>query len=189
MERVCRQGDGLFPAPKDIELSCSCPDSARMCKHVAAVLYGVGARLDDRPEHLFSLRAVDTADLISSAGQGELRGKKAPAGAKVLAGDDVSALFGLEMADMEAAPADAPVAAAQGKPTRKAKPPARPPNAAPEKPAGAKLKGKTAAQPAKAPPKRPAGAQPKSKPATPARAARSAMASKPARARRQPTAP
>lgn len=53
MDRVCREGDGLFPAPEEIELSCSCPDWADMCKHVAAVLYGVGARLDERPELLF----------------------------------------------------------------------------------------------------------------------------------------
>ena len=46
MDRVCREGDGLFPAPKEIKLSCSCPDWADMCKHVAAVLYGIGARLD-----------------------------------------------------------------------------------------------------------------------------------------------
>ena len=49
MDRVCRERDGLFPAPREIKLSCSCPDSARMCKHVAAVLYGVGARLDQQP--------------------------------------------------------------------------------------------------------------------------------------------
>ena len=46
MDRVCRQGDGLFPSPREIKLSCSCPDWAGMCKHVAAVLYGIGARLD-----------------------------------------------------------------------------------------------------------------------------------------------
>ena len=53
MDRVCREGDGLFPAPKEIKLSCSCPDWADMCKHVAAVLYGVGARLDEKPALLF----------------------------------------------------------------------------------------------------------------------------------------
>ena len=51
-------GDGLFPSPDEITLSCSCPDWADMCKHVAAVLYGVGARLDQKPEHLFLLRGV-----------------------------------------------------------------------------------------------------------------------------------
>ncbi|MCC6868058.1 MAG: SWIM zinc finger family protein, partial [Burkholderiales bacterium] len=56
MQRLCRQGDGMFPAPKEIEFTCSCPDWASMCKHVAAVLYGVGARLDQQPELLFRLR-------------------------------------------------------------------------------------------------------------------------------------
>lgn len=49
---------GLFPAPKEIDLACSCPDWADMCKHVAAVLYGVGARLDEKPELFFTLRGV-----------------------------------------------------------------------------------------------------------------------------------
>ena len=69
MDRVCREGDGLFPSPDEIKLSCSCPDWADMCKHVAAVLYGVGARLDERPELLFVLRGVDENKLIASAGQ------------------------------------------------------------------------------------------------------------------------
>ena len=56
---VCRPGDGLFPAPKEIEFTCSCPNWASMCKHVAAVLYGIGARLDHQPELLFALRKVD----------------------------------------------------------------------------------------------------------------------------------
>ena len=99
MDRVCRKEDGLFPAPKDIELSCSCPDGAYMCKHVAAVLYGVGARLDEKPEHLFALRAVDVADLLVHADRGASAPRKAPAGAKRLADDDMSALFGLEMAE------------------------------------------------------------------------------------------
>lgn len=99
MDRVCREGDGLFPGPKDIELSCSCPDGAHMCKHVAAVLYGVGARLDEKPELLFALRAVDIADLITHADQGADRSRKAPAAGRRIAADDVSALFGLEMAE------------------------------------------------------------------------------------------
>ena len=49
MERVCRKGDGLFPSPREIKMTCSCPDWAGMCKHVAAVLYGAGARLDIAP--------------------------------------------------------------------------------------------------------------------------------------------
>ena len=68
MDRVCREGDGLFPAPADIKLACSCPDWADMCKHVAAVLYGVGARLDQTPQLLFVLRGVDENELLSAAG-------------------------------------------------------------------------------------------------------------------------
>ena len=69
MDRVCREGDGLFPSPDEIKLSCSCPDWADMCKHVAAALYGVGARLDEKPQLLFVLRGVDENELIASAGQ------------------------------------------------------------------------------------------------------------------------
>jgi hypothetical protein len=58
---------GLFPAPSEIALDCSCPDGAYMCKHVAAVLYGVGARLDRAPELFFVLRQVDQAELLASA--------------------------------------------------------------------------------------------------------------------------
>ena len=70
MERICQQKTGLFPAPDEIEFSCSCPDWASMCKHVAAVLYGIGARLDEQPELLFKLRKVDEKDLIAKAGKG-----------------------------------------------------------------------------------------------------------------------
>lgn len=59
--------DGLFPSPKKIRFSCSCPDSARMCKHVAAALYGIGARLDDDPLLFFQLRGIDPNDLVKQA--------------------------------------------------------------------------------------------------------------------------
>ncbi len=104
MERICRQKTGLFPAPAEIELSCSCPDWATMCKHVAAVLYGVGARLDERPELLFTLRNVDEKDLIARAGRGLPLSKRGPAAERVLATDGLSELFGLEMVGAEAAP-------------------------------------------------------------------------------------
>jgi uncharacterized Zn finger protein len=107
MDRVCREGDGLFPAPKDIKLSCSCPDWASMCKHVAAALYGVGARLDSKPELLFVLRGVDQNDLLSAGPETTLAA--APAARKVLDDGDVAALFGLEMADATGAGAAAPV--------------------------------------------------------------------------------
>ncbi|MGH7073726.1 MAG: SWIM zinc finger family protein [Stellaceae bacterium] len=99
MERICRQDKGLFPRPSEIKFSCSCPDFAAMCKHVAAVLYGVGARLDENPELLFRLRAVDENDLLANLGAGAPLSKTVPGAGKILAADDVSALFGLEMAD------------------------------------------------------------------------------------------
>jgi len=61
------QGKGLFPSPKEIDFSCSCPDWAYMCKHVAATLYGIGARLDEEPGLFFKLRKVEMKDLISRA--------------------------------------------------------------------------------------------------------------------------
>jgi len=79
MERICTPKTGLFPAPKEISFTCSCPDWASMCKHVAAVLYGIGARLDNQPDLLFSLRRVDAKDLVAQAGAGLPKGKKAPA--------------------------------------------------------------------------------------------------------------
>src|ERR1051326_7185031 len=98
MERICRPGQGLFPAPAEIKLSCSCPDWAGMCKHVAAVLYGVGARLDAQPELLFRLRGVDEAELLAHAGQSFPHGAKKPAKARVLVEEDGGALFGLDIA-------------------------------------------------------------------------------------------
>ncbi len=99
MDRVCRKGDGLFPAPSEIELSCSCPDWADMCKHVAAALYGVGARLDEKPQLLFLLRGVDENELLAGAGADLTLRKAAPVAAKVLDDRNVAALFGLEMAE------------------------------------------------------------------------------------------
>jgi uncharacterized Zn finger protein len=99
MDRVCRKNDGLFPSPAEIKLSCSCPDWADMCKHVAATLYGVGARLDERPQLLFVLRGVDEGELLSGAGENLIQSQPLPAAGKVLADDDVAALFGLELAE------------------------------------------------------------------------------------------
>ena len=99
MDRVCRQGDGLFPAPKEIKLSCSCPDWAGMCKHVAAVLYGVGARLDQAPELLFVLRGVDEGELLAHAGNAPAVANAGERPTNALDDGDVAALFGLEMAD------------------------------------------------------------------------------------------
>ena len=99
MERICRQKLGLFPAPSEMKFSCSCPDGAYMCKHVAAVLYGIGARFDHKPELLFRLRAVDEMELIVSAGKAAPLTKQGPVSGKILGGDDLADMFGLDMAE------------------------------------------------------------------------------------------
>jgi uncharacterized Zn finger protein len=99
MQVVTRQDGGLFPAPKDIKLDCSCPDWAGLCKHVAATLYGVGARLDQRPELLFLLRGVDPADLISRASAAEAvrQTTASAASAPAMSDAEVSEVFGIEL--------------------------------------------------------------------------------------------
>lgn len=97
MERICKPGTGLFPSPKDIQFSCSCPDWASMCKHVAAVLYGVGARLDQQPELIFTLRGVDPSDLVNSTGAGLSAAAIAPASGKVLDDAALGDVFGIEI--------------------------------------------------------------------------------------------
>ncbi|MBI5494144.1 MAG: SWIM zinc finger family protein [Deltaproteobacteria bacterium] len=85
---------GMFPAPAEMSFSCSCPDWADMCKHVAAALYGVGARLDRAPELLFTLRNVDQAELVkTSVGLGRKQARAAHA----LQGADLGAVFGIEL--------------------------------------------------------------------------------------------
>lgn len=96
MERVCREGDGLFPGPREIRMACTCLDWAEMCKHVAAVLYGVGARFDVDPDALFTLRGVDRNELIALDVDPSLT-EAAATNERVLADDDMAALFGIEL--------------------------------------------------------------------------------------------
>ena len=120
MERLCRQGDGLFPVPKDITFDCSCPDGAYMCKHVAAVLYGIGARFDHQPELLFTLRQVDATHLLAKAGAGI--SSAGIATERTLVTDDVGALFGLDMdGGQEAAPPPLADSVKTNKPAKPAK--------------------------------------------------------------------
>jgi uncharacterized Zn finger protein len=98
--------DGLFPEPRELSLDCSCPDWAEVCKHVAAVLYGVGLRLDARPELFFVLRQVDQAALLSSATASAVS-RARPATGKRIAGDRLSAVFGIELEDAPRARASA----------------------------------------------------------------------------------
>jgi len=94
--------DGLFPEPREMTLDCSCPDRAGVCKHLAAVLYGVGIRLDARPQLFFVLRRVDQAELLSSATAGAVS-RARPVAGKRIADDRLSAVFGIELEDAPAA--------------------------------------------------------------------------------------
>lgn len=67
MSHMANPKNGLFPKPEEIHISCNCPDWATLCKHAAAVLYGIGHRLDSEPELLFKLRQVDHTELASTA--------------------------------------------------------------------------------------------------------------------------
>ena len=102
MELVTDRDQGLFPKPKEIKMRCSCPDYAGMCKHIAAVMYGVGNRLDSLPELLFLLRAVDHKELIEQAIPTALIGAKT--GANTIDTDYLGAIFGIELGDAQPAP-------------------------------------------------------------------------------------
>jgi uncharacterized Zn finger protein len=104
MERLCHPETGLFPAPADIRFKCSCPDWAAMCKHVAASLYGIGARLDRTPELFFILRQVDQKDLIAEAGKPLKLSSAGPGSDRLLGSDGLSELFGLDLASSPQAP-------------------------------------------------------------------------------------
>jgi uncharacterized Zn finger protein len=96
MARLCADRTGLFPQPSVIRFSCSCPDYASMCKHVAATMYGIGARLDHAPELLFTLRGAALDELLAAA-VSEL--PPAVSAERVLASDGLAALFGIELAE------------------------------------------------------------------------------------------
>lgn len=94
------EGKGLFPTPKEISFDCSCPDWASMCKHVAATLYGIGARLDEDPLLFFTMRQADTEELIARAVEGktgELLAKAEKKSSRVIDDNDLSGLFGIDM--------------------------------------------------------------------------------------------
>jgi len=97
MEMVTDRKNGLFPKPSEIEMKCSCPDYAGMCKHVAAVMYGIGNRLDSSPEMLFELRGVDHLELIEQAIPAAPIGTRT--GTPAISNDDLSDIFGIELSD------------------------------------------------------------------------------------------
>jgi uncharacterized Zn finger protein len=113
MAVVTDRNSGLFPLPREIDMSCDCLDWAVMCKHVAAVLYGVGARLDESPELLFLLRGVDHEELIAA----ELDAVGAAASAKGtarrrIADSELGNVFGIDVEEEK--PAAQPAARASG---------------------------------------------------------------------------
>ncbi len=97
MKRLTRRPDGLFPSPKEINMECSCPDWAGLCKHLAAVLYGVGSHLDQRPELLFLLRDVDHTELIGEAVSANNLSTALGEPSTDLAGEDLGAMFGIDL--------------------------------------------------------------------------------------------
>ncbi len=167
-QRLTEKDKGLFPKPKELEMECSCPDSAGVCKHVAAVMYCIGARLDSAPELLFTLRDVDHLELISQAATADNLEQSPMAGNRTAcwAGSDLGELFGIDLdAGQTTAPAKNGTSPKSVKPKRpkssnpatikivmqsvtpiEAPAQARKPRAAAKKPA---IRGKAAAKTAK----------------------------------------
>lgn len=110
MEVITRRETGLFPKPAEISLDCSCPDWADMCKHVAATLYAVGARLDKSPEMLFALRGVDHMELITAATESVAVDALTVADIPdALSGENLAEVFGIEIESLEPASKPKPV--------------------------------------------------------------------------------
>jgi uncharacterized Zn finger protein len=97
MQIVTDRDRGLFPLPGEIDLDCSCPDWADMCKHVAAVMYGIGARLDEMPELLFVLRGVDHTELVGQDAAKAVVTKAKKTGRRTLAESELSEVFGIDV--------------------------------------------------------------------------------------------
>ncbi len=117
MDVVAHRKEGLFPLPGEMSFRCSCPDWAVMCKHVAAVLYGVGNRFDHRPELLFELRGVNHEELIQADAEAAVSAATQRGKAKRLDSDELADVFGI---DLDAADAPKPDAGpARRKSTKK----------------------------------------------------------------------
>ncbi|HUW40570.1 MAG TPA: hypothetical protein VMV90_06130 [Rectinemataceae bacterium] len=145
MAVVTDRKTGLFPKPREISLDCSCPDWAGMCKHVAATLYGVGARLDENPELLFLLRGVNHEELVSAKVEEAVAAVVGGGSRRRLAEADLSEVFGMdvEAGEPEATKAKAiPARRPARTPSKAAKAAAKP---AAAKPAAAKPAAKAAA--------------------------------------------
>jgi len=100
MDIFMKQGEGLFPTPSEIKLACDCPDWATMCKHVAASLYGIGARLDQSPDLFFRLRGIEVKELITEtvkASAGKLLAKAKVKSSRIIKTKDISRVFNIEL--------------------------------------------------------------------------------------------
>jgi hypothetical protein len=102
MAVVADPESGIFPKPDEIDYDCSCPDWAKLCKHAAAVFYGIGNRLDEEPELLFLLRHADPVELFSL----DMDVPAADAEESALGGVDLGNLFGIELLADAGAPDD-----------------------------------------------------------------------------------
>jgi uncharacterized Zn finger protein len=119
MRELTSTQTGLFPTPREIQMTCSCPDYSSCCKHLAAVMYGVGVRLDTQPELLFLLRGVDHTELVSEAvSAGNLDRELGADGQGGLASADLGELFGIDLAQPVVGTEAAPTAKAAKKPGR-----------------------------------------------------------------------
>ena len=118
LRELCDTSIGLFPRAEEMEFSCSCPDWAYMCKHVAAALYGVGARLDHDPGLFFVLRGVEVSDLAKRSAAVDFA---ASTSADEFAGVDLGSMFGIDLAE-GAAPKPPAKALAAPKPQPAAQP-------------------------------------------------------------------
>ncbi len=97
LKDIFTEKNGLFPSPREISFSCSCPDWAVMCKHVAAVMYGIGVRLDENPFYFFNLRGIDVDRFINVALENKVEQmlRNADCTSSRIISDDISELFGV----------------------------------------------------------------------------------------------
>jgi uncharacterized Zn finger protein len=125
MAILCHRERGLFPSGKQMEMRCSCPDGAWLCKHLAAVLYGVGARLDEAPELLFTLRGVDGAELAAAAGDAGALVTVPGAERSAIASADLAGIFGIQLESPAALVAPKPARTPRSGPEARSRPPLR----------------------------------------------------------------
>nr|WP_320189726.1 SWIM zinc finger family protein [uncultured Desulfobacter sp.] len=143
-----QKGKGLFPSPKEIALDCSCPDWAVMCKHVAAVLYGIGARLDQDPTLFFILRKAKVNDLVAETVQEskkDLLNRSGKKSSRIIdeKSQNLSDMFGIDL-DMDES---SPLPQTKTKPAGKAPGKAKIGKAKPGRPKGARSKNKSSRPP------------------------------------------